>query len=96
MADLSIKVSIANRSYPLKIDALEEENIRKAAKLINDRIKDYEENFAVKDKQDVLCMCALQLATDLLNMQDKNLVNADGLDSEIANLDKILKAFFSK
>lgn len=26
-------------------------------------IKHYEENYAVKDKQDVLAMCALQLAT---------------------------------
>ena len=35
---LSIKVQIAERFYPLKIDRQDEEKIRKAAKLINDKV----------------------------------------------------------
>lgn len=61
---LSIKVNIANRIYPLKIDRHEEEGVRKAAKLINEKVKQFENDFAVKDKQDLLAMCALQFATE--------------------------------
>ena len=61
---LSIKVTIANRQYPLRINRSEEEAIRKAAKKINERIKEYEQNYAVRDPQDLLAMCALQFANE--------------------------------
>ncbi len=35
---LSIRVNVADRYYPLKIDRKDEERIRKAAKLINDKV----------------------------------------------------------
>ena len=61
---LSIKVSIANRTYPLRITREEHERVMTAAETINKRIKDFEENYAVKDKQDLLAMCALQFASE--------------------------------
>ena len=61
---LSIKVTIANRQYPLRIARAEEESVRKSAKLINERIKEYEENYAVRDPQDLLAMCVLQFANE--------------------------------
>lgn len=90
MSELSIKVSIANRTYPLKITVEEEELIRRAAKLINDRIRDYEDNFAVKDKQDVLSMCSLQLATELMKLQLNSVSGFDELEKEIDSLNTIL------
>lgn len=60
---LKIKVNIANRTYPLTIKREEEEDIRIAVKRINEAVKRFEERYAVKDKQDVLAMCALQIAT---------------------------------
>ena len=58
-----IKLTIANRVYPLNVPLEQEEGLRVASKKIDIMIKHYEENYAVKDKQDVLAMCALQLAT---------------------------------
>ena len=63
---LSVKVSIANRNYPLRITGEEQEKVLRAAENINKRIKDLEENYAVKDKQDLLAMCALQFASEAL------------------------------
>lgn len=64
MADqFKIKLSIADRVYPLTIKSDQEEGLRIAAKRINDMIKQFEENYAVRDKQDVLAMCALQFAS---------------------------------
>ena len=61
---LKIKVTIGDRVYPLTIKSEgEEEGIRKAVKKINDLIKKFEENYEVRDKQDVLAMCALQFAS---------------------------------
>ena len=61
---LKIKVTIGDRVYPLTINSEgEEEGVRKAVKKINDLIKRFEENYEVRDKQDVLAMCALQFAS---------------------------------
>lgn len=58
-----IKISIADRIYPLTVDATQEEGLRLASKKIDVMIKQFEENYAVRDKQDVLAMCALQFAS---------------------------------
>ena len=62
---LKIKLSIANRVYPLTIDASQEEGLRKAAKNIDAMIKQFEQSYSVRDKQDVLAMCALQFASQV-------------------------------
>ncbi len=59
---LKIKISVADRVYPLTIQAHQEEGLRKAAKKIEAMIKQFEQSYAVRDKQDVLAMCALQFA----------------------------------
>ena len=62
---LKIKLTIADRLYPLTIQAEQEEGLRKAAKRIEEMIKRFEQSYAVRDKQDVLAMCALQFAAQV-------------------------------
>lgn len=62
---LKIKISIGNRVYPLTIPPNQEEGLRKAAKKIETMIKEFEQNYSVRDKQDVLAMCALQFASQV-------------------------------
>lgn len=71
MSDLSIKLNIAGRMYPLTIRREEEESIRLAARKIEEAIKAFEENYAVRDKQDLLAMTALQLATQSMKQGNK-------------------------
>ena len=59
---LKIKISIADRVYPMTILPEQEEGLRRAAKKIEGMIKQFEQSYAVRDKQDVLAMCALQFA----------------------------------
>ncbi|CAH0161846.1 cell division protein ZapA [Chryseobacterium sp. WG14] len=59
-----ITVNIAGRVYPLNVPAAEEETLRKVGKQIENMIKDFEQNFDVRDKQDALAMCALKLGTN--------------------------------
>lgn len=66
MSSLSIKVNIGGRVYPLTIDPQEEEFIRKAADRINANIKELQDNYAVRDMQDLLAMTTLQYATEVI------------------------------
>lgn len=62
---LKIKLSIADRVYPLTINPSQEEGLRSASKKIEEMIKRFENSYAVRDKQDVLAMCALQFAAQV-------------------------------
>jgi len=72
---LKIKISIADRVYPLTVDVSQEEGLRSASKKIDTVIKQYEENYAVRDKQDVLAMCALQFAAQAEQKQINNSID---------------------
>jgi len=69
---LSIRINIADRYYPLKIERNDEEKIRKAAKMINDKIFQYKTKYADKDIQDFLAMAALQFVIKLSEMEGKD------------------------
>ena len=90
MSELSIKLSIANRVYPLTIKRSEEEGIRKTAKMINEKIKEYESDYAVKDKQDLLAMCALEYGTKNDNALD-NWSEAEVLLGKVKDLNNLIK-----
>lgn len=91
MKDLSIKVSIANRVYPLTIDPAEEENVRLAAKKINEMVKDYEDNYAVKDKQDLLAMSALHFASQSLQIDNKGIIIDEGITERLEQLNQLIE-----
>jgi cell division protein ZapA len=93
---LKIKISIADRVYPLTVNMSQEEAMRSASKKIDVMIKQFEENYAVRDKQDVLAMCALQFASQ---MEQKNVENSiDGTDSieRLTKLNNLLDEYLNK
>lgn len=94
MSNLSIKINIANRVYPLTIKTEEEEGIRKTARMINDRIREYEQDYAVKDKQDLLAMCALEYGTNN-DMAVKQFDEAETLLSEVKTLNEQIREVLS-
>lgn len=85
---LAIKVQIAERFYPLKIDKREEEQIRKAAKLINDRLLQYKQRYTDKDPQDFLAMAALQFVIQLLDCESNQ--NVVSLEEDLKALNEEL------
>lgn len=94
MSQLSIKVNIAGRTYPLTIERSEEEMIRKAADNINESIKNLKENYAVKDIQDLLAMTALQLSTKSNTISKE--VEDDKVSDELIALNEELSDFLEK
>lgn len=88
MGNLSIKLTIANRVYPLSIKRSDEENVRKATKLIENSIKDYEENYSVRDKQDLLAMCALQFANQVVSDEGKFVLDDNSVEEKLVELEQ--------
>ena len=74
---LSIRINIADRYYPLKIDRKDEEKIRKAARSINEKVLQYKQRYTDKDTQDFLAMAALQFVLRVLEGEEET------IDSEI-------------
>lgn len=87
---LKIKISIADRVYPLTIDPSQEEGLRKAAKQIEIMIKRFEKSYAVRDKQDVLAMSALQFAAQVEQKQIDTTSDSQQLEERLKALDQLL------
>ena len=68
---LSIRVNVADRYYPLKVEREDEEKIRRAARLINEKVLQYKQRYTDKDVQDFLAMAALQFVIKLSEEEDK-------------------------
>ncbi|HEY0056858.1 MAG TPA: cell division protein ZapA [Pedobacter sp.] len=96
MGEISIKINIADRVYPLRVNMEEEEVIRRAAKIINDRIKEYQDNYAVRDKQDLLSMCVLHYATATLKADKKRVDEDTEVADKVYQLDQLLTKFFQQ
>jgi len=90
---LSIKVQISERFYPLKIKRNDEEKIRKAARLINEKVLQYKQRYTDKDTQDFVAMAALQFVINLMDCEQQQ--NVVSLDKELTDLsgelDELLK-----
>jgi cell division protein ZapA len=91
---LSIRLNLADRYYPLKIDPNDEEKIRKAAKLINEKILQYKQRYANKDTQDFLAMAALQFVIKYLEMDEQE--NSKPITDELEALNEELDNYLEK
>ncbi|MFZ8961260.1 MAG: cell division protein ZapA [Flavobacteriaceae bacterium] len=87
MSDLlKIKLTIANRVYPLSVAPEQEASLRASAKKIEATILQLEKNYAVRDKQDVLAMCALQYAAQLELTKNNEYSHSSNTEEKIKQL----------
>lgn len=90
MAELSIKLKIANREYPMRVKVEDEERIRKAGKGLNEKIKKYRDQFGIDDNQDLLAMVAFDCLVEKMKNEEE-VVSDDGLSTaRIAHLNQII------
>lgn len=92
---LKIKLSVADRVYPLTITPDKEEGLRKAAKKIDEMIQRFEQNYAVRDKQDVLAMCALQFAAQVEQRSIDKDNDIENIEQKLASLNQLLQEHLS-
>lgn len=73
MSELSIKIRIAEREYPMRVKEEEEERLRLVGRLLNERLKFFKDQFGIQDKQDLLAMVAFETMVEKLKLEeDKN------------------------
>jgi cell division protein ZapA len=72
MTDLSIKIRISNREYPMRVKAEDESKIRQAGKKINEQIKAYQDEFGIDDKQDLLAMVTFDNVVEKFRTEEDN------------------------
>jgi cell division protein ZapA (FtsZ GTPase activity inhibitor) len=91
MGEQMITISIADRPYRLAINnEKEEENVRKAARLINEKVKEYSTHYAFKDKQDLLAMVVLQFAAKVMDLELQNEMESKKAIEGLLEIEKIL------
>ncbi len=90
MEKLSVKIKISDREYPMKVSPEEEERIRKAGKLINEKIKVYREKFGIDDKQDLLAMVAFDSVVDRLESEGQLHSTDYGIVERLKSLNQTL------
>ena len=86
MDELSIKIKIADKEYPMRIQAQDEELLRAAGKLLNEKIRQFKTQFKIENKQDLLSMIAFDMTVSHLKLENK-IQNSDKYVAE--SLDKL-------
>lgn len=90
MGELAIKIRIADREYPMKVDPADEERVRRAGRLLNEKIKQYKDRFGIDDNQDLLAMAAFESLTDKLLAEEEQELRDDRLYQKIHQLNGTL------
>jgi cell division protein ZapA (FtsZ GTPase activity inhibitor) len=86
MEEVSIKVTVAGRTYPLTIDKQQEVVIRDAERRLGESVDVFQKSYAVKDKQDLLAMAALQVIAG--SLQQTPQVSSEELIKSLESLEK--------
>ena len=90
MEEITINIVIADRSYKLTVARADEEKVRKAAAMINERIKSYSAHYAFKDIQDLLSMTALQFVTSTVKYESELGFRDQNLERKLNELNSLL------
>jgi cell division protein ZapA len=86
---LSIRINVADRYYPFKITASDEERLRAAARRINEMMAQYRQRYTDRDMYDALAMAALQFVVKLIGYEAVQ----GQVGSEVAALDEELEEY---
>lgn len=92
MKELSIKIKIGNREYPMKVSADEEATIREAGKKINEKIRSFQEQFGIDDRQDLLAMVAIDSFVEKLQSNEIRQSTDEVAMDQISKLNRLISA----
>ena len=67
-----------------------EESVRKSVKKIEERIKFYEKNYAIQDRQDLLAMCLIEVASKLESIRDNDSQETKDVELTLSNIESAL------
>jgi len=77
-----VNITIADRSYRIKLAAKDEEAVRKTAALINQKMVEFKNAYAGKDMQDYISMVLLWFTTEQ-QQTGQNLYELEDIQNQI-------------
>jgi cell division protein ZapA len=90
MEELSIKIRIADREYPMKVKREDEERVRMASRLINEKLKSYKDQFGIDDKQDLLAMVAFDSLVEKMTTEETHHVIDQTVLEKVSHLNQLV------
>ena len=90
MSELSIKIRIADRDYPMRVEVADEERLRLAGRQLSERLREFREQYGIQDKQDLLAMVALATMADQLRVSKEKDGTDAALNERLSRLDGLL------
>ncbi len=90
MGELSIKIKIGDREYPMKVEAGEEERIRKAARKVNEQLQEYYKLYGTTDKQDLLAIVAFDVFVEKIEQELAFTGMKEGITERLVALNKLI------
>ena len=96
MGELAIKIKIGEREYPMRVNASEEERLRVAGKLINEKLKKFRDTFGIEDRQDLLAMVAFDCMVEKLKSENLQTEISQEIENKIQNLNILVESSFSE
>ncbi len=91
---VKINLSIAGRSYPMTIDAANEELYREAAKRLNEKITEYS-RIAKLDIQDRIAMAALRYSILALTTEQSSSLGDEDVE-ELRKIEERIRGYVKK
>jgi cell division protein ZapA len=92
---IPINITIADRTYRVKIDAKDEETVRNTAALINQKMVEFKNAYAGKDLQDYISMVLLWFTTEQ-QKTGQNLYEIENAQNQIETLTTWVEKALSK
>jgi len=91
----SVKVLIADREYPLKVNENELDQVKNAESEIKQRLKSLKASYQVKEKQDLLAMCLLQMVVEK-NQNNSSSDENEDIHDKIKDLESFVSDYLKK
>lgn len=85
---IAATIVIGDRNYRIKMNARDEETVRRTVKTINEKIVEYKTSFAGKDMQDYIAMVLIWLATEQTTKEDAS--KQQDWATKLAAIEKII------
>jgi len=91
MSEISINVEIAGGMYPVKINSADEGKLREVVTIINTKIAEFERNYAIKDRRDLLAMVTLQLVSQFYGEAKTSTEESKNLKAMLTDVEQMLQ-----
>lgn len=88
--DVKVNAVIAGRSYRLNVDKTEEDNVRRAVGMINERVEEYKRIYSDKDYLSLVSMVCIQLATTVVKNENDSAYKEQYLDKQLDTINALL------